>query len=331
MIAYWILLTLVAAATSYVLTPVIAKYHLRMGLVGVDVHKKDKPMIPEACGLAVVVSQIPSLLLSTQFGINERVLIAYLLVISTVALIGYIDDKYTLDAKSKTLLPMVAALPVVLLDAYVPRPYLPFVGQTRLTILYPALAVVFVTVVSNAVNMADTHNGVAPTTALISAIAITVGGVFAVNSNVIDETTLLLTAPLIGAIAGYLPYNVYPAKVFNGDSGSLAMGAALAVIAIATRTEIVAVTVMMPYIVNGFHSLVSIGGLLERREIKVRPVIFNEHTGEIIANKDPRAPLTLVHMLVLRTPLSEREILIAYIALFLITFVLSVITALLTY
>ena len=128
-----------------------------------------------------------------------------------------------------------------------------------------------------------------------------------------------------------MPYNWYPARTFNGDTGSLYIGAALGVLAIASRTEVVLVTAMMPYIVNGFHSLLSIGGLLERREIKIRPVILDENNETIIANKDSRAPMTMVNLLTLKTPLREKEILVAYILLTLISSILAIITAMITY
>lgn len=327
----WLVSFAAAALISYGVTPMVARYHRSRGLLGVDVHKRDKPAIPEAGGLALLVSITAASLVLVPLGTSPRVVAAFLLVVIAVGLSGYVDDRFTLDARSKTLLPLIAGLPVVLLEVYDPRPYVPFAGQARLTLLYPLLALVFITISANAVNMADTHNGVAPLTSLMTALAILVGGLVAFARGVDNLDALTLTAPFMGALVGYLPYNVYPAKVFNGDTGSLLMGASLGVLAIMTRTEVVTVTAMMPYIVNGFHSLASIGGLLERRSIKVRPTRYDPSTDMIMANSDPRAPVTLVHLLTLRSPLTEREIIAAYLLLFVVTLALSLATALFTY
>lgn len=326
----WITLFIVSMIATHMFTPVVIRLHYRRGLVGRDMHKKNKPIVAEAGGLSILV--ISLLLLVVVSIITEpRHILPYILALLCIGLAGYADDLRVLDARTKTLLPVVAGLPIIVFSAYVPKPYVPLIGPTRLTILYPVLMLALLAVVTNATNMADTHNGVVPSTSLIIGSAMLVAALYAYSRGVNEYWSLLLYAPVLGSIAGYLPYNWYPARTFNGDTGSLYIGAALGILAIASRTEVVLVTAMMPYIVNGFHSLLSIGGLLERREIKIRPVILDENNETIIANKDPQAPMTMVNLLTLKTPLREKEILVAYILLTLISSILAIITAMITY
>jgi hypothetical protein len=79
---------------------------------------------------------------------------------------------------------------------------------------------------------------------------------------------------------------------------------------------------------NAFYSLVSIGGLLERRQIKVRPTILNEDQ-TIAASGESKAPLTLTRLIVARGPLTEQRIAISLAFLTLTSSVLAVLTLLL--
>jgi phospho-N-acetylmuramoyl-pentapeptide-transferase len=105
-----------------------------------------------------------------------------------------------------------------------------------------------VTAVSNGANLTDGIDGLA---AGSSAIIVLTLGIFAwVSGNVIfsdylnvmniprsGEMTVFITA-FAGALVGFLWYNTYPAQVFMGDTGSLTIGGIIAVIAIATRKEL---------------------------------------------------------------------------------------------
>jgi phospho-N-acetylmuramoyl-pentapeptide-transferase len=112
-----------------------------------------------------------------------------------------------------------------------------------------ALAIIFIiTAVSNAANLTDGIDGLATGTSAISGV--TLGILAYVSGNVIysdylnimyipniGELTVFIAA-FIGATVGFLWYNSYPAQVFMGDTGSLALGGILAVFAVVIRKEI---------------------------------------------------------------------------------------------
>lgn len=115
-------------------------------------------------------------------------------------------------------------------------------------ILYVLVAIFIVTAVSNGVNITDGLDGLA---AGISAIVGTVLGVFAyISGNSIFANYLnisfipggaevfVFAAALIGACIGFLWYNAYPAQVFMGDTGSLALGGAIGVMALMVKKEL---------------------------------------------------------------------------------------------
>ncbi len=325
-----VLALLVAGAVlSNIVARIVAKMNEKLGITGVDIHKPSKPRIPEACGLALIIAYSALLLVAWLVGLVST---AEALVLALpplyAGLIGLLDDLVRLDAKTKTLLTLTIAAPVLALGAYDPRPLLPLIGGLRITILYPCLLPFAYAVAANAVNMFDTYNGTMTSTAFIACLALCFIEFYALMHGVGSTAALLGVALLTGVLAGYLPLNLYPARVFNGDTGSFFIGAALASIAILGRIEVALIAVMMPYIINGFYIIASVGGLRERSEM-VRPVKLEGYY--IKAVKDPRAPITLVHLLTLKKPLTEKEVVAACILLEAVAAILGLLLAVFTY
>ena len=110
---------------------------------------------------------------------------------------------------------------------------------------------------SNAVNITDGLDGLAGGLSVITFLAygvITWGTTWLVGYQDIAIFSFVLT----GAIMGFLVFNSYPAKVFMGDTGSLALGAALATIAILTRHEISLILIGGVFVVETLSSLIQI-------------------------------------------------------------------------
>lgn len=108
---------------------------------------------------------------------------------------------------------------------------------------------------SNAVNLTDGLDGLAGG---LSAIAFLAFGIISFGSYWIagSEEIGIFCFVLVGALLGFLVYNSYPAKVFMGDTGSLALGATLASIAIITSHEITLVVVGGVFVVETLCSII---------------------------------------------------------------------------
>ncbi len=129
--------------------------------------------------------------------------------------------------------------------------FVSFMGESAKTwrwLVYALAIILIITAVSNAANLTDGIDGLATGTSAISGA--TLGILAYVSGNVIyaeylnimyipnlGELTVFIAA-FIGATVGFLWYNSYPAQVFMGDTGSLALGGILAVFAIIIRKEI---------------------------------------------------------------------------------------------
>ncbi len=115
-------------------------------------------------------------------------------------------------------------------------------------LIFIAIVIFIITAVSNGANLTDGIDGLA---AGSSAIIVLTLGIFAwVSGNIIfanyldvmyipnsGEMTIFIAA-FVGSLVGFLWYNTYPAQVFMGDTGSLTIGAVIAVLAIAVRKEL---------------------------------------------------------------------------------------------
>jgi UDP-N-acetylglucosamine--dolichyl-phosphate N-acetylglucosaminephosphotransferase len=197
---------------------------------------------------------------------------------------------------------------------------LPFIGGTRLTILYPIMIPIGTAIAGNAVNMLDVLNGALPSTCIPVAFALLIASVILGSTE-----GMILSAILASALIAYYRFNRFPARVFTGDVGSLAVGCTIAAIAVIGRLEVVAVVAMIPFIMNSFHSLASIGRLFERREVRLRPT-FLQKDERIAANSDLRSPLTLTRIIVGKVPLREYEVVRVLFVLSVFSSLLAVLT-----
>lgn len=125
---------------------------------------------------------------------------------------------------------------------------LPFLSKDYTWIVYTLLVILIVTAVSNGANITDGIDGLAAGTSAIIGLTL---AIFAYLSGRIDFSTYLnimyipnlgelviFCTAFVGACLGFLWYNAYPAQVFMGDTGSLALGGIIAVLALAVRKEL---------------------------------------------------------------------------------------------
>ncbi len=99
--------------------------------------------------------------------------------------------------------------------------------------LYPIFAIFIMVGVSNAVNLTDGLDGLAASNMVVSLIACVIISVISGNTEI-----AIVSAAIAGAVLGFLYFNKFPAKVFMGDTGSLALGGVLGAIAVMGKFEL---------------------------------------------------------------------------------------------
>lgn len=290
-------------AVTFLTTPLFAKLSERLGVEGTDVHKLDKPRIPEMCGLAITLGlTISAALAAVILRVETRSVLAFVLCISIAAVIGVADDLGPLGSNLKPLMMASAAVPIVLLGVYNPYMVVPFLGTARLTIVYPILVIVAIPVLANAINMMNPFNGAMSGTCSVLSLAMVAYLLLLGRMN-----EAILPSALLGSLLAFHRYNKYPARVFSGNAGDLSVGAAIGALTIMGRIEVPMLVAMIPHITNAFYLLSSVGGLRERREMPNRPTRLLDD-GRLEATADSKAPITFSRLILAEGPLHENEI-----------------------
>ena len=239
----YLLVFLVAAAATYLLTVIAREIALRTGAVAKvrarDVHAVP---IPYLGGLAmlgglvaayIVARELPFLSQSGPFVFRDAGIV--LIAGALICAVGVLDDLFELDALTKLGGQVLAA--GFLIAFGIQYYFFPQsdASQFALDPAQGALLTGFVVVATvNAVNFVDGLDGLAAGVVGIGAVAFFVFCYQLANINNVSLATTgaLLSAALAGACAGFLPHNFHPARLFMGDSGSMLIGLVLSASAV---------------------------------------------------------------------------------------------------
>ncbi len=221
---------LIALFSSMAMVPFLMRWAFDTGAVDVpDARKKHKNAVPRIGGVAICMGWLFSLLIYVDMTREIRGILAGTLIIFCT---GLIDDLYGLSPKRKFQGQIAACLVTI------------FVGQISISslgnlfggapiLLSPWLGVPFTVLtvagVVNAFNLMDGLDGLAGGISVIALTAFMILGHLSGNLMI-----MALCAALLGAVLGFLKYNLYPARIFMGDTGSLVVGFVTAFLAILT-------------------------------------------------------------------------------------------------
>ena len=271
-----------AAAASFLLTPLAMRFARATGTIdepdaGRRIHSRP---IPRAGGLAVVIAFVgvgvvamlligsgrsagpfPQLYVWGGDAVRRDELVALLGGSLLAAALGFIDDRWQIRARWQFIFQVLLAAVAVALGVtitFVANP-LEFLGGIldSTTITFAGLGAALVTglwVVGmiNSINFIDGLDGLSAGVALIAALTL---GVISLTSGVGSYAPMvaLLCAALAGSLAGFLPWNFHPARVFIGTTGVMAVGYALAVLSILGTAKVaVALLVLGVPIIDTF-------------------------------------------------------------------------------
>lgn len=319
-----IILPIISFILTFLLTPLIMKFMIKIGKTGIDIHKLNKPMIPDMGGLSIILGILISAIVMYMLNELTAIVIASLLAALIAGIIGLLDDIFNLGGILKPVLTIFAFLPIWLMGTYSPHPALPFIPGTRLFIVYSLLLPFSIAVTANAVNMLDVINGATPLTTIPVFIALAVSGVL-LGGRGIEIISMVAVASLIA----FYYYNKYPARTFMGNAGDFFIGGLIGALAVTGRLEIVGIVALMPQIMNGFYILSSMKRLFEHRSVKDKPVKLRED-GLLEASDNPKAPISLLRLLLMKSPEHEKDLATSFFILSLVSCVLAIITAYLT-
>jgi phospho-N-acetylmuramoyl-pentapeptide-transferase len=193
-------------------------------------------------------------------------IIAPVATLALVGLLGAVDDYLNartgegISARQKLLWQTVVAVFVAwqIQSTYaISGIRVPFIGDVLIEPwVYIPFAAFAIVASSNAVNITDGLDGLAGGTLAFAFVSFMI---IALLNVPVQPNVAFLSALIIGALLGFLWFNVHPAQVFMGDSGSLSLGATLAVVALITGQILVLPIIGLVFVVETMSDIIQIG------------------------------------------------------------------------
>lgn len=248
---------------------------------GPESHMK-KTGTPTMGGLVFLISIIVTVLLVAAFnGELTTPVVILLMVLFGYGLIGFLDDFIKVVLKRNlgltSLQKLLAQIVIAVLSFFLLRANgfdtaldIPFTeASIELGWVYVLFIVFWLVGFSNAVNLTDGLDGLVAGTASIAFIA------FGILAIVQEQTGIaLFTFAVAGGLIGFLVFNKYPAKVFMGDTGSLALGGALAMVSILLKQELLLLLIGLVFVIETASVILQVGSfkLRKKRIFKMSPI-----------------------------------------------------------
>ncbi|MFD1018080.1 phospho-N-acetylmuramoyl-pentapeptide-transferase [Thalassobacillus hwangdonensis] len=231
-------------------------------------HQK-KSGTPTMGGVMVLLAvSITTLIMATKFNPEPVSFEVFLLLFVLIGygLIGFLDDfikvvmkrNLGLTSKQKMLGQIIIAIVTYLIlrthgfPTYIGIPATDI--QIDLGWGYALLILFMLVGSSNAVNLTDGLDGLLAGTA---ALAFGAFAILAWSGSPQFEITIFALA-IVGALLGFLVFNAHPAKVFMGDTGSLALGGAIAIVAILTKLEILLIIIGGVFVIETLSVIIQV-------------------------------------------------------------------------
>ncbi|SOD02581.1 UDP-GlcNAc:undecaprenyl-phosphate GlcNAc-1-phosphate transferase [bacterium JGI 053] len=251
---------LASALTALAVTPLVLRVLLARGIYGharIREGVEHKP-VPRLGGVAVCVATTLGMVVAAAiaaatpgFPLAEPLTFFGGLLTASWLLFGagVVDDLHNLPPRAKLMAQVAAALLAWQMGFRIEQ--LTFAGTLDLGALSIPVTVLWIVGVTNAFNLIDGLDGLATGIALVA-----LATMLAVSVKLGNWQVALVCAALAGALAGFLRYNMRPARIFLGDSGSLFVGFMLAVLSVHGSTKsTTAVLTVIPLLVLGLPLL----------------------------------------------------------------------------
>ncbi|NYZ76522.1 hypothetical protein H0N98_04700 [Candidatus Micrarchaeota archaeon] len=258
---------LVSFLVVFFITPKVARKVKEQGINGADANKADRPMIPKIGGVAILLGFSIAILLSLQLyskGINHEYMLAAICSITLIAVMGLLDDILDLPDRYRVLLPLFAAIPLMVtkagtsimsfiffnlnfdLGVYT----LPMLGPMDFNLYSLLLIPIGVIACSNLVNLLAGFNGLEAGAGAIISFSLFTASILLGNMGMHTAEASFLMIALFGACLAFLFFNWYPARVFPGNITTYMIGAAVVSAVVTGNMERIGVICLTPQIIE---------------------------------------------------------------------------------
>lgn len=260
----------IALLTTLLVTPYIKSKFESIGLVAMDVQKKERPRMATSGGVPLLLGFLIGILTYVAYttfisGAQTNLTLVFAGLTTTLLmtlLVGLFDDmiiqpegkthkgekdtRIGLRQKDKLLLSIIGIVPLMVVNAGNSSVTLPFMGQVNFSLFYPLIIVPLIILFSsNATNMLAGMNGLETG---LGIVLLGSSGVYALLYGNIEGALIALAAT--GTLIGFLYYNKYPARFLPGDSLTYFIGVSFAASIIIGNIEKFALIAFIPWFIE---------------------------------------------------------------------------------
>ncbi len=274
----FVLGTIMSLILGRIIIPILHKLKFGQNIrkEGLKSHLK-KAGTPTIGGLIFIFSIIIVMVAMRYKVTDEAMIILY----GTLAfgIIGFLDDilkiihkdNEGLTSKQKFLLQLIFSTAIAIYGYInIGSEIFIFKGYTLdLGMLYIPFVIFYFTAVTNAVNLTDGVDGLASSVTVLVLLFFSI-----ISFNLGHDSVTVFCIGLIGALIGFLKYNANPAKVFMGDTGSLALGGAISTILLVLKMPLLVIIVGGVYVVETCSVIIQVASfkLTGKRVFKMAPI-----------------------------------------------------------
>ena len=248
--------TIIAYIFGVFLVPLVISFSKKEGLVDLPNERKfHKIPVSRLGGVAIWASTMLTFLslIFLSYYPYGSLLSGILLGSSLMFLLGLVDDVYNLDAKFKLFIQLSIATVVYLLGVKINS--LPFLGGIDLGFWSYPITLLWIVGISNAVNFIDGVDGLAGSVITVNSITLAIIAIAMTPSNPI---VALIGFILAGSMLAFLTYNFNPAKIFMGDTGSLALGGFIGTLAVLTGLELILPIMGVMFVLSALSDIIQV-------------------------------------------------------------------------
>ena len=227
---------------------------------------------PSMGGISFIIAAcITTLVMTAVFGGNFSHAVAILIIFVGFGVIGFLDDYLKiikkqnegLKAKQKfalqIVLSVIFAVIVSNISDYGTQVYFPIVDTfVDFGFFYYIFVVFAVLAMTNAVNLTDGLDGLASGVTALVTLFFAIAGMIFGTTHVVDNANIIFFAAVCGGCLGFLVFNKNPAKVFMGDTGSLALGGGIAAAAITMKLELLLLVAGLLYVIEALSVVMQV-------------------------------------------------------------------------
>lgn len=261
------LLVLATFVFTALIMPFTNKIANHIGAIDIpkDERRVHSKPIPKLGGLGIFIGFLFGYML---FGIQSVQMNSILISSFIIILYGIIDDIKTLDAKYELLGQIIAASIVVFYGQILLTEITVFNNTIDFGIFSYPITMFFILGCTNVIRLIDGIDGLSSG---ISSIFYLTIGIIAFFQGRVETLEITLSFIMLGATAGFLVHNFYPAKLFAGESGSAFMGFTIAIISLLGYKGTLLTSLLVPLLILAVPILDTLFAIV-RRKLKGQPI-----------------------------------------------------------